>query len=71
MERRNRCFGQWKKVKCNYCSKILAGGIFRFKHHIVGIRYDSEPYASVPKIVKVLMMKVVVEAMEVSEKKRR
>jgi len=23
-----------RKVKCNYCSKIVSGGIFRFKHHL-------------------------------------
>ncbi|XP_027915063.1 uncharacterized protein LOC114174418 [Vigna unguiculata] len=36
-----------------------------------GTRYDSEPCASVPEEVKVVMMKVVAEAKDVSEKKRR
>jgi len=63
--------GNGKKVRCNYCSKTFNGGIFRFKHHIAGTRYDSEPCVSVPKEVKVVMMKVVAEAKDVSEKKRR
>jgi len=28
---------KWKKVKCNYCSKINNGGIFISKDHLVGI----------------------------------
>ena len=50
------------KIKeCNYCSKTFNGGIFIFKHHIAGTIYDSEPCASVPEEVKVVMMKVVAE----------
>ena len=41
--------GNGKKVKCNYCSKINNGGIFRFKHHLAGTRWDSEPCASLPE----------------------
>ncbi|KAG4975031.1 hypothetical protein JHK82_031917 [Glycine max] len=53
--------GNDKKVKCNYCSKINNGGIFRFKHHLDRTRWNSEPCASVPEEVKMLMMKVVAE----------
>ena len=63
--------GNGKKVKCNYCSKIFNGGIFRFKHHLAGTRYDSEPCVSVPEEIKVLMLKVVSEAKDASLKKRR
>ncbi|KAG4935727.1 hypothetical protein JHK84_049928 [Glycine max] len=63
--------GNGKKVKCNYCSKINNGGIFRFKHHLVGTRWDSEPCASVPEEVKMLMMKVVIEVANAPEKRRK
>ena len=63
--------GNGKKVKCNYCSKINNGGIFRFKHHLAGTRWDSEPCASVPEEVKMLMMKVVAEVANASEKRRK
>lgn len=33
--------GYAKKVKCSYCSKIITGRIFRFKHHIIGTSNDS------------------------------
>ncbi|BAT90070.1 hypothetical protein VIGAN_06124200, partial [Vigna angularis var. angularis] len=48
--------GNGRKVKCNYCSKIVSGGIFRFKHHLAGTREDSEPCASVPDEIKNLMI---------------
>ncbi|KAH1229264.1 hypothetical protein GmHk_10G029055 [Glycine max] len=63
--------GNGKKVKCNYCSKINNGGIFKFKHHLAGTRWDSEPCASVPEEVKMLMMNVVAEVANASEKKRK
>ncbi|XP_052119071.1 uncharacterized protein LOC107494867 [Arachis duranensis] len=60
-----------KKVKCNYCSKTISGGIYRFKHHLAGTKEDSEPCASVLEEVKAVMLKVCVEAKEASLKKRR
>ncbi|XP_016168558.1 uncharacterized protein LOC107611111 [Arachis ipaensis] len=63
--------GNGKKVKCNYCSKTISGGIYRFKHHLAGTKEDSEPCASVPEEVKAVMLKVCVEAKEASLKKRR
>ncbi|XP_025692425.1 uncharacterized protein [Arachis hypogaea] len=63
--------GNGKKVKCNYCSKTINGGIYRFKHHLVGTKEDSEPCASVPEEVKAVMLKVCVEDKEASLKKRR
>ena len=44
--------GDSRKVKCNYCSNIMSGGIFRFKHHLVGTREDSEPCVSVSEETK-------------------
>jgi len=63
--------GNGEKMKCNYCSKIFIGGIFRFKHHLVGTRYDSEPCVSVPEEIKVLMLKVVSEAKYVSIEEKK
>ena len=34
--------GNGRKVKCNYCSKNLSGGIFRFKHDLAGTREDFD-----------------------------
>ena len=62
--------GNDRKVKCNYCSKIVSRGIFRFKHHLVGTRKDFEPCASISEEIKILMIKVVAEAKEASSKKR-
>ncbi|KAG5140520.1 hypothetical protein JHK84_034288 [Glycine max] len=63
--------GNGKKFKCNYCSKINNGGIFRFKHHFAGTRWDSEPCSSVPEEVKMFMMKFVAEVANASEKRRK
>ena len=63
--------GNGKKVKCNYCSKINNGGIFKFKHHLAGTRYNSKPCVSVPEEINALMMKVVSDAKDASTKKRR
>lgn len=29
-----------KRVKCNYCSKIMSGGVNRMKHHLAGTKQD-------------------------------
>ena len=63
--------GNGRKVKCNYCSKIVSGGVFRFKRHLAGTREDSEPCATVPDEIKLLMMKIVAESKVTKEKKRR
>ncbi|XLS94370.1 hypothetical protein HN51_070378, partial [Arachis hypogaea] len=63
--------GNGKKVKYNYCSKTISEGIYRFKHHLAGTKEDSEPCALVLEEVKAVMLKICVEAKEVSLKKRR
>jgi len=63
--------GNGRKVKCNYCSKIVSGGIFRFKHHLAGTREDSEPCASVSGEIKNLMIKIVAEAKHATLKRRK
>jgi len=35
--------GNGKNVKCNYYPKSVSEGTFRFKHHLVITRKDSEP----------------------------
>ncbi|CAN1310028.1 hypothetical protein LINPERPRIM_LOCUS27924 [Linum perenne] len=35
--------GDSKKTKCKFCSKVLSGGIFRFKHHLARTKENVEP----------------------------
>jgi len=51
--------GNARKVKSNYCSKMVSGRILRFKHHIAKIREDFMPCASVSEKIKKLMLKIV------------
>ena len=44
--------GNGRKIKCNYCSKIVGGGIFRLKHHLARTREDFEPCASISEEIK-------------------
>jgi len=62
--------GNGRKVKYNYCSKILSRDIFRFKHHLAGTRKDSEPCVSVSEEIKILMIKIVAEVKHVALKRR-
>ena len=48
----------------------MSGGIFRFKHHLVGNREDSEPCASVSEEIKNLM-KIVAEAKHAALNRRK
>ncbi|XP_058726393.1 uncharacterized protein LOC131597734 [Vicia villosa] len=63
--------GNGKKIKCKYCSKIISGGIFRFKRHLAGNRDDAGPCASVPDDVRYLFLKIVAESDELASKKRQ
>ncbi|GER51741.1 hAT transposon superfamily [Striga asiatica] len=40
-----------KKVKCNYCEKIVSGGINRFKQHLARIPGEVAPCKSAPEEV--------------------
>lgn len=40
-----------KKVKCNYCEKIVSGGINRFKQHLARIAGEVAPCKSAPEEV--------------------
>ncbi|KAK7274607.1 hypothetical protein RIF29_15703 [Crotalaria pallida] len=63
--------GNARKVKCNYCLKVVSGGIYRFKHHLARTREDAEPCPVVSDEVKELMLKVVTEAKEASKKRKK
>lgn len=28
--------GGIRKIRCNFCSKVLIGGVYRLKHHLAG-----------------------------------
>lgn len=47
--------GDKRKVKCNYCAKIVSGGITRLKQHVAGISGNVEPCPSAPKEVSDLI----------------
>ncbi|PWA39471.1 zinc finger, BED-type, Ribonuclease H-like domain protein [Artemisia annua] len=42
----------YKYVKCNFCSKIIKGGVKRMKDHLAGTHKDVSPCLSVPTEVK-------------------
>ncbi|CAH1448436.1 unnamed protein product [Lactuca virosa] len=44
-------------LKCNYCSKIIKGGVKRVKNHLACTHQDVEPCPNVPDIVKEEMLK--------------
>lgn len=44
-----------KKVKCNYCEKIVSGGINRFKQHLARIPGEVAPCKSAPEEVYLKM----------------
>ena len=60
-----------KRVKCKYCEKIVAGGIYRFKNHLACTHKDVEPCTSVPDDVKKQMMTLLAKTVEVKERKRK
>ena len=63
--------GDAKKVKCNYCAKIVTAGISRLKHHLAGTNVGAEPCLVVPDDVKNLMCAAIDDAKEAAMKKRR
>ncbi|KAI4385484.1 hypothetical protein MLD38_003506 [Melastoma candidum] len=49
---------QKKKVKCNYCGKIVSGGIFRLKQHLAKISGEVTHCQSAPDQVCLNMSKI-------------
>nr|GMD91954.1 Ribonuclease H-like domain containing protein [Ipomoea batatas] len=42
----------YKYVRCNYCEKVVKGGVSRLKHHLAGTRVGVKPCDKVPEAVK-------------------
>ncbi|KAL6495070.1 hypothetical protein OROGR_030752 [Orobanche gracilis] len=42
----------YKYVKCNFCQKIIKGGLYRQKHHLAGTKKDVAPCTKVSEDVK-------------------
>ncbi|KAK9053403.1 hypothetical protein SSX86_030037 [Deinandra increscens subsp. villosa] len=42
----------YKYVKCNFCSKVIKGGVSRMKNHLGCTHKDVSPYGEVPPEVK-------------------
>lgn len=60
-----------KKVKYRYCSKIISGGIFKFKDHLAGTSKGYELCAQVPDDVKLIILNLVAISKETSMMKRK
>ncbi|XP_058774187.1 uncharacterized protein LOC131648448 [Vicia villosa] len=50
--------GGTRKIKCNYCSKVVIGGVYRLKHHLAGTQLNVEACKSVPDDVRVQMWEI-------------
>ncbi|XP_077240510.1 uncharacterized protein LOC143881362 [Tasmannia lanceolata] len=59
-----------KKVKCNYCGKIVSGGIYRLKQHLARISGEVTYCNNAPEEVY-LKMKENLEGYRTSKKKRQ
>lgn len=51
--------GGTRKIKCNYCGKIVIGGVYRLKHHLACTQLNVEGCKSVLDEVKVQMWEIV------------
>ncbi|RZC89167.1 hypothetical protein C5167_030855 [Papaver somniferum] len=59
-----------KKVKCNYCGKVVSGGIFRFKQHLARISGQVTYCNNAPEEV-CLKMKEILEGCQSIKKQRQ
>ncbi|CAN1310023.1 hypothetical protein LINPERPRIM_LOCUS27924 [Linum perenne] len=62
--------GDSKKTKCKFCSKVLSGGIFRFKHHLARTKENVEPCLSVPDDVRKQMLDILDLNLEAKEARK-
>ena len=53
--------GNRKLVRCNYCGKIVHGGIIRMKQHLAHVSGLVEACLKVPKEVSILLRKYLSE----------
>ncbi|CAN1310021.1 hypothetical protein LINPERPRIM_LOCUS27924 [Linum perenne] len=63
--------GDSKKTKCKFCSKVLSGGIFRFKHHLARTKENVEPCLSVPDDVRKQMLDILDLNLEAKEARKK
>nr|GLL45992.1 uncharacterized protein LOC109174772 [Ipomoea trifida] len=42
----------YKYVICNFCQKVIKGGVSRSKHHLAGTNRNAKPCAIVPEEIK-------------------
>ncbi|KAF7834704.1 uncharacterized protein G2W53_009563 [Senna tora] len=50
--------GNGKRIKCNYCNKVVSGGIYRFKHHLAATKANLEACISTPYHVRADMLQL-------------
>ncbi|CAN1820008.1 hypothetical protein LINPERHAP1_LOCUS28936, partial [Linum perenne] len=55
---------------CKFCSKVLSGGIFRFKHHLARTKENVEPCLSVPDDVRKQMLDILDLNLEAKEARK-
>ena len=77
----NRCDIGWKhgtdvdgndrRVQCNYCAKIVHGGIYRFINHLACTKIDVEACLNVPEEVRTVITKIIYEAKCASSKRKK
>ncbi|CAN1164049.1 hypothetical protein LINPERPRIM_LOCUS32963, partial [Linum perenne] len=56
--------------QCKFCSKVLSGGIFRFKHHLARTKENVEPCLSVPDDVRKQMLDILDLNLEAKEARK-
>uniref|UniRef100_A0A803LM38 BED-type domain-containing protein n=1 Tax=Chenopodium quinoa TaxID=63459 RepID=A0A803LM38_CHEQI len=60
-----------KKVRCEYCSVVRSGGIFRHKHHLAGTGCNVEACLQVPDDVKQKFKAILQSNEEQSSRKKK
>lgn len=65
--------GKKFKGRCNasIVKRFFSGGIYHFKHHLVGTRKDVEPCLAMPEDVKKEIFNILMRNVDVSTKKRK
>ncbi|CAL5184983.1 unnamed protein product [Lathyrus oleraceus] len=61
--------GGTRKIRCNYCAKVLIEGVYRLKHHLAGTQVNVCVCKSVPDEVKVQMWEIV-KALQVNHNEK-
>ena len=63
--------GNGRRVQCNYCAKIVHGGIYRFKNHLACTKIDVEACLNVPEEVRTVIAQIIFEAKCASSKRKK